>query len=161
MKSAALSPKSRPVRKGFPWRGIVASHVHGRKTSAAQEHQATATVIQAVQSGLPFAEIEALRAALDLPLDQLAPKLGLSKATLHRRKHEGRLTPAESDRVMRYARLLGKAIEVMGSEVAGREWLRSEQYGLGMAVPLEYAETEAGAREVEYLLGRIDHGVYS
>jgi putative toxin-antitoxin system antitoxin component (TIGR02293 family) len=161
MKSAALSPKSRPVRKGFPWRGIVASHVHGRKTSAAQEHQATATVIQAVQSGLPFAEIEALRAALDLPLDQLAPKLGLSKATLHRRKHEGRLTPAESDRVMRYARLLGKAIEVMGSEVAGREWFRSEQYGLGMAVPLEYAETEAGAREVEYLLGRIDHGVYS
>jgi putative toxin-antitoxin system antitoxin component (TIGR02293 family) len=161
MKSAASSPKSRPVRKGFPWRGIVASHVHGRKTSAAQEHQATATVIQAVQSGLPFAEIEALRAALDLPLDQLAPKLGLSRATLHRRKHEGRLTPAESDRVMRYARLLGKAIEVMGSEVAGREWLRSEQYGLGMAVPLEYAETEAGAREVEYLLGRIDHGVYS
>jgi putative toxin-antitoxin system antitoxin component (TIGR02293 family) len=161
MKNVALSPKSRPLRKGFPWPGIVASHVRGRKTSAAQEHHATATVIQAVQSGLPFAEVEALRAALDLPLDQLAPKLGLSRATLHRRKHEGRLTPAESDRVMRYARLLGKAIEVMGSEVAGREWLRSEQYGLGMAVPLEYAETEAGAREVEYLLARIDHGVYS
>ncbi|MHB8524384.1 MAG: hypothetical protein ACYDH9_26990 [Limisphaerales bacterium] len=58
--------------------------------------------------------------------------------------HEGRLTPAESDRVMRYARLVRKAVEVMGSEEAGREWLRSEQYGLGMAVPLEYAEAEAG-----------------
>jgi uncharacterized protein (DUF2384 family) len=57
-----------------------------------------------VQAGLPFAEVEALRAGLDLPLDKLAPKLGLSKATLHRRKLEGRLTPAESDRVMRYAR---------------------------------------------------------
>jgi putative toxin-antitoxin system antitoxin component (TIGR02293 family) len=100
-------------------------------------------------------------ASLPMPLDQLAPKLGLSKATLHRRKLEGRLTPAESDRVMRYARLVGKAVEVMGNEEAGREWLRSEQYGLGMAVPLEYAETEAGAREVEYLLGRIDYGVYS
>ena len=84
-----------------------------------------------------------------MPLDQLALKLGLSKATLHRRKLEGRLTPAESDRVMRYARLVGKAVEVMGNEEAGREWLRSEQYGLGMAVPLEYAETEAGARVSE------------
>jgi uncharacterized protein (DUF2384 family) len=28
-------------------------------------------------------------------------------------------------------------------------------------VPLEYAETELGAREVEHLLGRIEHGVYS
>ena len=161
MKTALLTPKPRPATKGFPWRGSVASHVHGLKTRAAQEHHATATVIQAVQSGLPFAEVEALRAALDLPLDQLAPKLGLSKATLHRRKLEGRLTPAESDRVMRYARLVGKAVEVMGSEAAGREWLRSDQYGLGMAVPLDYAETEAGAREVEYLLGRIDYGVYS
>ena len=29
------------------------------------------------------------------------------------------------------------------------------------AVPLEYAETEVGAREVEHLLGRIEHGVFS
>jgi uncharacterized protein (DUF2384 family) len=28
-------------------------------------------------------------------------------------------------------------------------------------VPLDYARTEIGAREVEKLLGRIDHGVYS
>jgi uncharacterized protein (DUF2384 family) len=28
-------------------------------------------------------------------------------------------------------------------------------------VPLDYAETEIGAREVEDLLGRIEYGVYS
>jgi len=28
-------------------------------------------------------------------------------------------------------------------------------------VPLDYARTEAGAREVENLLGRIKYGVYS
>ena len=33
--------------------------------------------------------------------------------------------------------------------------------GLGGAIPLEYAETEVGAREVENLLGRIEYGVYS
>jgi len=49
----------------------------------------------------------------------------------------------------------------MESLEAGRRWLTSRQFGLGGAVPLEYAETEVGAREVEDLLGRIEHGVYS
>jgi uncharacterized protein (DUF2384 family) len=39
--------------------------------------------------------------------------------------------------------------------------LKHPQYGLGGAVPLDYAETEVGAREVDNLLGRIDYGVYS
>jgi putative toxin-antitoxin system antitoxin component (TIGR02293 family) len=94
-------------------------------------------------------------------MEQLAPMLGISRATLHRRKVSGRLDAAESDRVLRFARLLGRAGEVMESLEAGRRWLTSRQFGLGGAVPLEYAETEVGAREVEDLLGRIEHGVYS
>jgi putative toxin-antitoxin system antitoxin component (TIGR02293 family) len=62
---------------------------------------------------------------------------------------------------MRFARLLGKAVEVMGNEEAGREWLTTPAFGLGGAIPLDYAETEAGAREVENLLGRIEYGEYS
>ena len=50
---------------------------------------------------------------------------------------------------------------VMESVENGRRWLNSPQVGLGGATPLEYAETEVGAREVEDLLGRIEHGVYS
>ena len=48
-----------------------------------------------------------------------------------------------------------------GAEEAARRWLSSPQVGLGGALPLEYAETEVGAREVENLLGRIEYGVYS
>jgi putative toxin-antitoxin system antitoxin component (TIGR02293 family) len=62
---------------------------------------------------------------------------------------------------VRFARLMGQAVEVMESEENARQWLTSPQVGLGGAVPLEYAETEVGAREVEDLLGRIEHGVYS
>ena len=161
MKTIAPPPKPKPAVRRFPWDGIVATHIHGPKTKSAADLRELPAVIGAVQAGLPFAEVEALRAGLDLPLDKLAPKLGLSKATLHRRKLEGRLAPAESDRVMRYARLLGKAVEVMGNEEAGREWLTRPAYGLGGVTPLDYAETEAGAREVENLLGRIEYGVYS
>ena len=35
------------------------------------------------------------------------------------------------------------------------------QVGLGGAVPLDYASTETGAREVHNLLGGIDYGIYS
>ena len=161
MKSTVSRPKTGASAKGFAWGGIVSTHIHGPKTRSAAALRELPAVIGAVQAGLPFTEVEALRSGLDLPLDKLASKLGLSKATLHRRKLEGRLTSAESDRVMRYARLLGRAVEVMGNEEAGRNWLKAAQFGLGMAVPLDYAESEAGAREVERLLGRIDYGEYS
>ena len=94
-------------------------------------------------------------------MERLNPLLGISKPTFHRRKLEGRLAPGESDRVVRFARLLGKAIEVLESEENARLWLTSPQFGLGGAVPLEFAATEVGAREVEDLLGRIEYGVYS
>jgi putative toxin-antitoxin system antitoxin component (TIGR02293 family) len=118
-------------------------------------------LIRSLKSGLPIHELDDLRRYLEVPMEQLAPMLGISRATLHRRKVSGRLDAAESDRVLRFARLLGRAGEVMESLEAGRRWLTSRQFGLGGAVPLEYAETEVGAREVEDLLGRIEHGVYS
>lgn len=119
------------------------------------------TLLDTIRKGLPFDELEALREALELPLDRLAPKVGLSRATLHRRKATGRLSADESDRVLRYARLIGQAVEVFGDLESARAWLSHSQRGLGGAVPLDYAEMEVGAREVERLLGRIDYGVYA
>jgi putative toxin-antitoxin system antitoxin component (TIGR02293 family) len=122
---------------------------------------APAKIVEQVQGGLPVQELEVLRDSLDVPIEKLASKLGISNATLHRRKAQGRLGPAESDRVVRLARLMGKAAKVLGGIEAARQWLNSPQFGLGGAVPLDYAETEIGAREVENLLGRIEYGVYS
>jgi len=118
-------------------------------------------MIGVIESGLAFAELDALRASLGVPMERLTPKLGISKATLHRRKAAGRLGREESDRVVRFARLMGKALEVFESDEPARSWLNSPQVGLGGAVPLDYAETEVGAREVEDLLARIEYGVYS
>src|SRR5437667_12125129 len=109
-----------------------------RKTKAAHPTH----LIRRIQKGLPFSELEALRKKLDLPLDQLASKLSISRATLHRRKTAGRLSPEESDKVMRFSRLLEHAAGVFGSIERGRAWLKFPQYGLGSAVPLDYAETE-------------------
>ena len=141
--------------------GVVAHWVPGPAGVKNPKELSPALVIQALRAGLPIRELDQLREGLDLPMDKLAPMLGISKATLHRRKAAGRLDVAESDRVLRFARLLGKATSVLESIEQGRRWLTSPQVGLGGSVPLEYAETEAGAREVENLLGRIEYGVYS
>ncbi len=118
-------------------------------------------LVRKVENGLKFRELENLRAQLGLPLDQVGEKLGISRATLHRRKLAGRLEPDESDRVVRFERLLQKAAQVFGTTDSARQWMSFPQFGLGGAVPLDYARTEAGAREVEHLLGRIEWGVLS
>ena len=119
-------------------------------------------LVEVLRVGLPVQELTDLQASLDLPAEKLAPMLGISKATFHRRKGAGdKLKPAVSDRVVRFARLLGKAAKVFGDMEDANQWLSSPQFGLGGAVPLDYAKTEVGAREVENLLGRIEYGVYS
>ena len=118
-------------------------------------------LIRQIQKGLRFSELETLQNSIDMPFEQLAAKLSISRSTLQRRKAAGRLSPDESDKVMRLSRLLEHATNVFGDIDKARTWLKFPQRGLGGAVPLDYAETEVGAREVDNLLGRIDYGVYS
>ena len=118
-------------------------------------------LIRQIQKGLRFSELQTLQNSLDLPFEQLAAKLCISRSTLHRRKAAGRLSPDESDKVMRLSRLVDHAAKVFGDVEKARAWLKFPQVGLGGAVPLDYAQTEVGAREVDDLLGRIDYGVYS
>jgi putative toxin-antitoxin system antitoxin component (TIGR02293 family) len=118
-------------------------------------------LIRRIQKGLPFSDLKVLQDSIDMPFEQLAAKLAISRSTLQRRKVAGRLSPDESDKVMRFSQLLEHATRVFGDVEKARGWLKHPQRGLGGAVPLDYAETEIGAREVDNLLGRIDYGVYS
>jgi len=131
-----------------------------KKTHSAKAKHPT-ELIRKIQKGLRFSELETLQNSIGMPFEQLAAKLCISRSTLQRRKAAGRLSPDESDKVLRFARLLEHATDVFGDVDKARAWLKHPQYGLGGAVPLDYAETEIGAREVDNLLGRIDYGVYS
>ena len=132
----------------------------GKKTPSVKVKHSS-DLIRQIQKGLRFSELETLQNSLEMPFEQLAAKLSISRSTLQRRKAAGRLSPDESDKVMRFSRLLEHATKVFGHIDKARAWLKHPQYGLGGAVPLDYAETEISAREVDNLLGRIDHGVYS
>lgn len=118
-------------------------------------------LIAAIEAGLTAKDMTTLQDALGVGVETLADLLGISKATLHRRKDSAKLGRVESERIVRYARLMGIATVVLESAAEASAWLKTPQHGLGGAIPLEYAKTEFGAREVEDLLGRIEHGVYA
>jgi putative toxin-antitoxin system antitoxin component (TIGR02293 family) len=123
------------------------------------ERPAAPRAIELIERGLLWANADALASALGVPLDTLASLLDIPPATFYRRKRARRFSKQESDRLMRFARLWWLACDVFEREDGARTWLKAPQFGLGGAIPLEYAATEAGAREVEDLLRRIDFGV--
>src|SRR5262249_46289527 len=95
-----------------------------------------------------------------LSTDALASLTNIPKRTLARRREQGRFEPDESDRLVRFARVFGRALELFeGDTDAARTWLLSPQQALGGIVPLELARTDIGVNEVENLIGRIEYGI--
>jgi putative toxin-antitoxin system antitoxin component (TIGR02293 family) len=74
------------------------------------------------------------------------------------KRHE-RLTVEETDRAVRLARVAELAERVFGDKAKAHRWLRKPKLALGRATPLTYLASEAGAREVEEMLWRIDYGI--
>jgi putative toxin-antitoxin system antitoxin component (TIGR02293 family) len=114
-----------------------------------------------IKKGLKFASIRLLETAYRATQKEIAQALSIPNATLNRRKKEGRLHADESDRVVRLARLKDAALALMNSDDAAVTWLRTPLEILGGESPLEHASTELGARDVEDLIGRLRHGVFS
>ncbi len=118
-------------------------------------------VIKEIERGLPLSTFIAIRDELGLTDRELALVIRVPKSTLAIRKKRGKFSFEESERLYRVQGLLEKATEVFGDLEMARKWLKDKAFGLGNVSPLEFARTELGAREVENLLGRLDHGVFS
>jgi putative toxin-antitoxin system antitoxin component (TIGR02293 family) len=115
-----------------------------------------------IRKGLPAGSVTALAGKLHLGNSVLSRKLGIPQRTLTRRLSEALLlTPAESDRTVRMARIYANAVEMIGDEEKAISWLSTPNRALGGERPLDQLDTDTGARVVEDILGRIAYGVYS
>jgi putative toxin-antitoxin system antitoxin component (TIGR02293 family) len=121
----------------------------------------TDDLICRIERGLPFKALESLAALAGLSVTLIASVLGIPERTLARRKAAGRLAPDESERLLRVSTVFEKAVELFEGDVAGAvTWLTSPKRALAYQTPLAYSRTELGAREVENLIGRLEHGVF-
>jgi putative toxin-antitoxin system antitoxin component (TIGR02293 family) len=119
----------------------------------------TETDLQAaIREGFPQSVVEEVMRAAGLTLKELATSLDLSPRSLQRRRREGRLARYESDRLYRLARIVALAKQYLGDDAMATRWLRRPNRALGGSTPLQFIDTELGARAVENVLGRIAYG---
>lgn len=117
-------------------------------------------VIRKIKKGLPAASFEKLRHEFGITAAELAATLNINMRTLARRKQNGRLDVDESERVYRLARLFQIGLNLFGDAELTRRWFAAPKEIFGGLTPLNYADTEPGAREVEKQLRRLEHGVF-
>lgn len=114
-----------------------------------------------IKRGLPYRSLESVRERLGLSVAQATSVLHMPARTLARRRQTRRLDADESDRLYRIARVAAHAFAVFGGEERAAAWLARPNRALGGESPLHLLDTDLGARQVEDVLGRVEHGVVS
>lgn len=119
-------------------------------------------IMAAVEKGFTWKTFARFVKNIDLPTEQVGDAIGIPRRTLARRKIEGRLKADESERLLRLARIFGRALDLFhGDAEAATLFLTDINVALGGVTPIDYARTELGAEEVDDLVGRIQYGMFS
>ena len=116
-------------------------------------------LIALCKSGFTTQTFNEVATCLQLPDMRLADIIHIPKSTLTRRKKEGRFSFEESERLYRIIRLFNLATEIFETQENASKWINTSSNDFEGKTPLEYADTEIGAREVEAALDRIADGV--
>jgi len=88
--------------------------------------------------------------------------LGMSLRTLQRKAAGSPkpLSAEQSGRTWKFAEILAKATDVLGSQDVAERWLEAPAIGLDQRRPIDLLSTPAGVELVEDYLVRLDYGVY-
>jgi putative toxin-antitoxin system antitoxin component (TIGR02293 family) len=115
--------------------------------------------IDQIRTGLSFETVAATAQALGLTVNDLAAFGVIPVRTLSHSRRGGQFSPAQSDRVARFFRIWRRTLDTFGGADQARRWLERPTRPLGGAAPMSLLDTEEGARFVEDVLSRIDHGL--
>jgi putative toxin-antitoxin system antitoxin component (TIGR02293 family) len=138
------------------------AEVLGGKRALRQKIETSSDLARATRAGLSVESLDMLAQELSIQRVSVGKLLGISERTLSRRAtSKGRLTAAESDRVVRLARVLALAKETLGDMDRASRWLQTPNRALEGDKPIGRLDTDTGVRSVEQVLGRIEYGLYS
>jgi putative toxin-antitoxin system antitoxin component (TIGR02293 family) len=113
----------------------------------------------AVERGLP-------KATLRIVVQRVFPDASSQRAMMHRivpeatyKRRRDRLSPAESERTERFARVVAIAEDIWQDREQARRFLTTPHAEIGGKTPVEAALTELGARQAEEVMARIVYGL--
>ena len=111
----------------------------------------------AVSKRLPLTALKGLTRA-GLSEQEIEQFVIPQRTRRHRAEKKQPLTVDESDRVVRLLRIQSLAEETFGDKQKANRWLRRPLTELHGESPLAVARTEAGARVIETILGKVSWG---
>lgn len=133
----------------------------GGKPALEREVRSDLDLAEAIQEGFPSRTLDHVLESADLAPGELYRLVGSRRTLVRKKNAEQKLSAAESDRLARVVRVVGRAEEAFGDRAKAHRWLRKENRALAGRRPIDLLDSDAGARMVERELGRIEHGIIS
>ncbi|CAN7705828.1 MULTISPECIES: antitoxin Xre/MbcA/ParS toxin-binding domain-containing protein [Ensifer] len=129
-----------------------------RLTSALDAHEL-------LLHGLPASAIDHLVGSLLFigKTESLEKAVGMSLRTWQRRRDAPSkpLSQEQSGRAWKFAEILAKATDVLGTQAEAEQWLERPAIGLDQRRPIDLLGTPAGVELIEDYLQRLEYGVYA
>lgn len=117
-------------------------------------------IVNLVTAGLPLNVIE-LFIKEGITQQEVYGLVAPRRTLTHRRANSEPLSPIESDRAVRLARVLAQAQSVFDNKEKAINWLRRPMKRFEGRPPLQMLETDVGSRLVEEALVQIDEGFFA
>ncbi|HEY3986615.1 type II toxin-antitoxin system Xre/ParS family antitoxin [Cedecea sp.] len=118
-------------------------------------------VVAQIDNGLSGDVASLVMEWADITQSEFKRITGIPNTTFSRSIKHG-FTPEQSEKIVRFIRVLDRAVELFeGDKAAARRWLNEPVRALGWKSPAELVTSEAGAYEVMKLITRLEHGVWS
>lgn len=135
-------------------------HLGGKRVVGKSAWKSTRDLHHSIVAGLPVGCVIYFKKRSGLSNINMSKALGVSEKTFIRWQDdpEKRLDPVVSDRLVRTAKIMGLAEEVLEDAENSRDWLSNPQSALGNEIPQELLRTDIGAKQVEDVLLRMEHG---
>lgn len=116
-------------------------------------------LVDMIRDGFSFGLVENLVRAFGLTLKELSNYGVIAPRTLTHSRKSGKFSAAQSDKLARFFRVFAMARETFGSSAKAKLWLTRSTRALRGRKPVNLLDTHEGARLIEDLLHRIDHGL--
>ncbi|MEO8151410.1 MAG: antitoxin Xre/MbcA/ParS toxin-binding domain-containing protein [Bacteroidia bacterium] len=118
-------------------------------------------IIDVIRKGLPMGILNKLAMLMSFKPKDVAPIINVSERTLQRYVPSKLLDKETSLKTIQLASLYENGVQLFGSVERFNEWMNAEILALGQKKPIEFIDTSVGINEVQKILVRIQHGVYS
>jgi putative toxin-antitoxin system antitoxin component (TIGR02293 family) len=117
--------------------------------------------LERVEAGVPVSTMTNFVAASGMQMKDIYAVVIPARTLKHRRARKERLTPDESDKLVRLVRVYDQAVRVLGDKESALYWLSEPKKRFDGRTPVQMLRTDLGGRMVEEMLGQILYGMFA